>query len=258
LADSACLGHFESGHVRSASQVNQEAQAIKNNTRPSSLVMAGAVAVLILAGARFAYTHLTNKAPQAVVVRPNAVVLAGRGVVADVQNVVPKDPERMDTSKATQPNSSQLTDSGVNGTAVGAVHVNRSTLTDPDSVKGRQFALSASVQERCKKADTLCDWMGEQLVQFAAQPRDPTWASATEQSIQDALVADGRVESIRALECRESLCAVEVTSLETGALEPPQQFYRDNRLLPGRFLFVSEVDGTGTPVHASVMTFVRR
>lgn len=77
---------------------------------------------------------------------------------------------------------------------------------------GRPFPLSDSVRARCKSR-----WCVElalpRLLKFASERRDPVWAPLLEADIGD-YIASRKSEgySLRAVECRTSLCIAEVFS----------------------------------------------
>ena len=82
--------------------------------------------------------------------------------------------------------------------------------TDPSSVIGRPFPLSASVQEGCKI--TGCPYMIQELSKFVQEPRDPSWSDGMEARLRNYIEAQPENYAIRDIECRTSVCAVEVTS----------------------------------------------
>ncbi|GEM_PF-5979779 len=108
---------------------------------------------------------------------------------------------------------------------------------DPNAVIGRQFPVSTSIEEMCKKlsskAEDRCDFTHRRLAEFAQQARDPVWASNMEAQLRD-LVMSNPGYTIRTIECRTSLCVAEVASLD------------------GMFHFESAI-GTDSPLHESLM-----
>lgn len=87
------------------------------------------------------------------------------------------------------------------------------------SVIGTPFSVSASVRTMCKRDNIICPEVYKKLSQLVQEPRDNAWASQTETNIQ------GQIESlgpdkyvIRNLECRTSVCAVEVSSTDSQYL----------------------------------------
>lgn len=79
---------------------------------------------------------------------------------------------------------------------------------------GRPFRVSDSVVKDCRHLmERGCQALDEFLGLMAAQSRDPDWAARTEARLARVLTRGGRRDyQIRALECRSSLCAIEVAS----------------------------------------------
>ena len=91
-------------------------------------------------------------------------------------------------------------------------------LPRPDIGTMRQpFPVSPSVETDCREiarsGAIWCDDADKALTRFAAEPRDAVWAAAMEKQLR-AQVARDEVGKhwIRALECRTSLCMIEVES----------------------------------------------
>lgn len=81
------------------------------------------------------------------------------------------------------------------------------------SVVGLPFELSRSVQANCDRFRSDCKELEEFLVRMAAEPRNPGWARDMEARIEKAVMSGERGKfRIRALECRSTRCAVEVSS----------------------------------------------
>lgn len=81
------------------------------------------------------------------------------------------------------------------------------------SYAGILFPVSPSVENMCH-GFSKCDEIHDKLSKFAQEPRDTSWAATMEAEIQDNVASFGpSTYSIRDLECRSSLCVVEVESL---------------------------------------------
>lgn len=81
-------------------------------------------------------------------------------------------------------------------------------------VIGRRFPMSASVEAGCRRLGGLCDEDLQLLSKMAQEPRDAEWAKEMESNLRDHFVtAEPGEFSIRAIECRTTLCAAEVESL---------------------------------------------
>jgi hypothetical protein len=79
------------------------------------------------------------------------------------------------------------------------------------SVIGRPFAISETMQAELRKSDVFRP-ARERLEQLAREPRDDAWAKLAEFQVQDLIVADGN--SIRNIECRTTVCAVEMVQVK--------------------------------------------
>jgi len=108
---------------------------------------------------------------------------------------------------------------------------------DPNTVIGRQFPVSTSVERLCRKLSSKeedrCAYTHRELEEFAQQPRDHGWASSMEGQLR-ALVISQSGYTIRTIECLTSLCVAEVASLY------------------GMFHFVSAI-GSHSPLRQSMM-----
>jgi len=81
------------------------------------------------------------------------------------------------------------------------------------SVAGRPFPLSGSIVENCKEVPDRCSDAHKLLSKMASEPRDPAWAERLERMIQDWVTSQEPGEyALRSLECRQTVCAAEVTS----------------------------------------------
>jgi hypothetical protein len=92
------------------------------------------------------------------------------------------------------------------------------------------------------------------------EPRDPEWAPAAESMLRDFIeTTDPGKFSIRALECRTSICAVEVESIygpfsgRVLGYEPLADELRRDAPMLG-----FEADEFGTRMTVTVFTFIRR
>jgi hypothetical protein len=94
-----------------------------------------------------------------------------------------------------------------------------------DAYVGVPFPVSASVEAGCNgKIHDLpsCRRVFERLKIMAQEPRDRAWATRMEGKIQDAILSEGPgIFGVRNVECRQTICAVEVIS----PLSPPYGAY---------------------------------
>ncbi len=77
---------------------------------------------------------------------------------------------------------------------------------------GRHFPVSQSVQSTCETYSDRCKHQYELLSAMKDQPRDLAWAPKLESRLREALEGDEGAYRVRTIECRLSLCAVEVES----------------------------------------------
>jgi hypothetical protein len=91
-----------------------------------------------------------------------------------------------------------------------------------DARADRQFPVSPSIAAQCgvnpipnKKE---CDLVSQFLRMMSDERRDEGWASATEAKLRDHAESISSDVEIRALECRQTLCALEVATM-TGNLD---------------------------------------
>ena len=85
---------------------------------------------------------------------------------------------------------------------------------DLNSVVGRPFPVSPTVEKMCRHFKLTCDETLEGLLsQFAQEPRDPPWSAKAEAALRDyVLLNEPGKFSIHTIECRTTLCIVEVES----------------------------------------------
>lgn len=89
-----------------------------------------------------------------------------------------------------------------------------SDASNPEGVHGLLFPVSERIKARCRQweEDENCREMFDQLANFAVETRDPLWAPQMEAGIEKLVRNDPRANVIRALECRRSLCVVEIAT----------------------------------------------
>jgi hypothetical protein len=104
----------------------------------------------------------------------------------------------------------------------------------------------------------------ELLAAMVKEPREEPWASSSENAIRALVELEpgrrtprGIAYTIRALECRQSICFVETASdMESFDIEF-LYFERTNRLKAGYALFSTETRQDGTRVHVTLLPVVR-
>jgi hypothetical protein len=157
-----------------------------------------------------------------------------------------------------------------------SVHSQTVAATQGDSLislsapLGMSFRTSDSVRTEChnnllKGNDLGCAEMDRELVIMANERRDEVWAKRTERTFREWIESNGSDYTIRSLECRRTLCAVEISSTTTGetAKAWSYAFWRKANLLPafgGRSpkIFGFEKDAEGAKVVVGVYLFQRR
>lgn len=84
-----------------------------------------------------------------------------------------------------------------------------------NSLVGRAFPVSASVEAHCSEYPDIpevCDELHELLARMSKEPRDPGWATSMEEKLRRLIMVEPGRFTIRALQCRSSVCALEVAS----------------------------------------------
>jgi len=132
--------------------------------------------------------------------------------------------------------------------------------SDPADVIGHPFPVSASVEASCRGLGSSCDEHLEGILsQFAQEPRDPAWAKEMEAKLRDqVMTAEPDKFSIRAIECRTTLCVVEVASLQGPYRAAPYAFVRSNNLFNGSAMYGYESNEYQAMITVTLRTFVRR
>jgi hypothetical protein len=140
-----------------------------------------------------------------------------------------------------------------------------STVADPDaSFIGISFPVSASVETPCTRNKLrhkldLCERQHNALAEMAQEPRDNIWAPKTETLIQDKVTSQGPgIYSVRNIECRSSICAVEVESLSDPYIGADYDFLATNGLIDGLTLFATpETDSSGRQINVTLVIFTK-
>lgn len=133
--------------------------------------------------------------------------------------------------------------------------------SDPRAVIGRPFPVSPSIKARCSAYYT-CAATRRLLKEFSQQPRDPVWAPKMEAGIRE-LVMSQPGYSIRAIECRATLCVAEVASIMGmfNFISPTGPYGSDPSLRSLMALYwetAYERDPSYAAITVTFMTFERR
>ena len=100
--------------------------------------------------------------------------------------------------------------------------------------------------------------MDKDLSKFAQEPRDPPWSSEVERRLRDYLGTEPGKYAIRNVECRTSLCAVEVASIYSQLSPTSSGTALDSCVIPGGSEFGYERDVSSAKTIVTVMIFWRR
>jgi len=142
-------------------------------------------------------------------------------------------------------------------TRSGSTVSSRSSVSDPTSVVGRPFKFSPSVQAGCK--EVACPELEADLAKFAQQPRDPAWASTMEARLEDYIEnSEPDKYQIRNVECRTSMCYVEVASIYGPFFPPGSDSPMRQLLFTAGGDFGYEVDPSSARITITIMPFFRR
>ena len=141
---------------------------------------------------------------------------------------------------------------------------NNFELMDARTAVGRAFPVSQSVAVRrdCQfegRPLALCLGTWEFLGEFSKEPRNIPWARDKERRLEAAINALGQDKySIRAIECRSTRCAVEVSGYESyvGDLDGDPDLKED--LMASDSTWGYEKGPNGERIVVTVMTFERR
>lgn len=133
-------------------------------------------------------------------------------------------------------------------------------LEDPTAVIGRVFPVSDSVEAGCRLLGGSCDEKLDGLLShFAQEARDPAWASQVEATLRNYIAkAEPDKYSIRAIECRTTVCLVELASPYGPYLGAPYAFVRANNLFNGSVVFGYESNQYLGRVTVTLRAFERR
>lgn len=103
------------------------------------------------------------------------------------------------------------------------------------SVIGRAFPVSTASRDFCSQQETgsasSCSSIEDAFANFSEEPRDNGWAEKMENELREYVGTQEYRYTILALECRSSLCAIEVVSPDGQMLfDPPSSFKQATQL----------------------------
>lgn len=138
-------------------------------------------------------------------------------------------------------------------------------LTTDLSVVGRPFPVSESVVEACqpgrpvRSTPEACGRVNELLAAMAREPRDGAWASAMEEQLRAYAEAQPDKLTIRALECRKTICFIETAAAFPAGLPMPDYAWREERGLAKEYsLDAFESDDAGVRLSITLFPFRRK
>jgi hypothetical protein len=131
------------------------------------------------------------------------------------------------------------------------------------SYVGQPFPVSESIRAICDSW-LSCKSNKKLLADMAREPREEPWATEAERTIRTLVSIDPATKTprettftIRALECRQSICFLEAASIMEGFHTELYDFEKTSGLKAGDSIHGSEIDADGTKVYVSLWPFVR-
>lgn len=116
--------------------------------------------------------------------------------------------------------------------------------------------MSESLQAELGKNDVFRP-ARERLEQLAGEPRDDAWANLRESQVQDLIVADGN--SIRNIECRTTICAVEMVQINALDVVTIEQQLKGLGLSgPDYMTYANDIDDGGNKILVTLFFALRR
>jgi hypothetical protein len=139
------------------------------------------------------------------------------------------------------------------------------------SVVGSAFPVSESILAACDPTrhaygtDSSCEPNRKFLAEFAGEPREEPWATYGERAIRALVELEpGTVTpravtyTIRAVECRTSICFLETASNMGAFTTQLYYFEKTSGLRAASAIHSSELDEHGTEVRVTFWPFVRK
>lgn len=135
------------------------------------------------------------------------------------------------------------------------------------SVVGHPFPVSQSILARCESTrpsyrPASCEPDKKLLAEMLGEPREEPWATKAEGLIHGLVENVEKKESgnftIRALECRTSICFLEVASIFGPFTTTLYEFERDSGLRAEYPVDTVETDENGAKAHVMLWPFTRR
>lgn len=144
------------------------------------------------------------------------------------------------------------------GLAPSAVIVTTPEIADLQKPGAELFPISGSVKAACERTPDDCAGEYRLLSRMAEEPRDDAWASAVEKTLREWVQDEQNRYEIRILECRRSVCVVEVASDMGRYAGPEYQQQKANGISDEAAVFGYERSSDGTIVTITLRLFERR
>jgi hypothetical protein len=128
------------------------------------------------------------------------------------------------------------------------------------------FPVSASIISGCNNEHLYvpsCTRVLARLATMMQEPRDLAWAPGMEQKIQDEILSEaGGIFGVRNVECRLTICALEVTSQLSPPygvyITPPLEFINPNKLYSDVLGYSpTERDDSGAKITITLVVYRR-
>ena len=221
--------------------------------RSTKGIVSGCVllALLIALGSHFIWRHHapTSRTQQIARSTSSQIISSVPAVSAGAHSIGPAEPPSHKSAEPTKPMAS------------------REASTKEAELFEREFQVSTSVESGCKPASprgssTACDKIRHDLSMMAREMRDPAWASDMEARLQEYFERQSLEGlSVRNIECRVSLCAIEVAVIKDqpivfvfGSPNP----LNDKLISPTYFANGEETGPSGEQLEVLLVTYRRR
>jgi hypothetical protein len=140
---------------------------------------------------------------------------------------------------------------------------NHSTLPLPsgidESVVGQAFQISASVRDGCVGENIECPLVMASVAKMVSEPRDIEWAARMEEILQAAADKAGYGKfSIRNVECRASICILEIAVRVHETFPRFEPFISSVLRANGAAIGLAESDPSNQRYVVELMDFSRR
>jgi hypothetical protein len=129
-----------------------------------------------------------------------------------------------------------------------------------ESVVGQAFQVSDPVKESCRRDTIECPLVMASLTRMVKEPRDMYWAGRMEEEIQAVVDAQGPGKYlVRNLECRTSVCILEVEVHDPGSFVARYDNIIVSNLKPNALVIGNtEIDPSGAHFHTELLDFSRK